>query len=110
MYSTFLLLNAQQAHKRFASLWREAKPWLVSGHQLVLTIKPATRSSGQNAALHAWFGEIAKTLEWAGKRRDLEVWKRLLTAAWLRARGEASRCCQPSTASELMWCFAAHRR
>ena len=32
--------------------------------------------------------DIAKTLEWAGAKRDVETWKRLLTAAWLRARGE----------------------
>jgi hypothetical protein len=25
----------------------------------------------------------------AGKKRDTEVWKRLMTAAWLRARGES---------------------
>lgn len=33
--------------------------------------------------------DIADQLEWAGAKRDLEVWKRLLVAAWLRARGES---------------------
>lgn len=51
-------------------------------------IKPITRSLAQNAKLHALITDIAKTLEWAGARRDVETWKRLLTAAWLRARGE----------------------
>ena len=32
--------------------------------------------------------DISKQMEWAGKKRDIECWKRLLTAAWLRARGE----------------------
>jgi hypothetical protein len=27
-------------------------------------------------------------MEWAGKKRDPDVWKRLLTAAWCRAHGE----------------------
>ena len=51
-------------------------------------IKPITRSLAQNAKLHALITDIAKTLDWAGARRDVETWKRLLTAAWLRARGE----------------------
>jgi len=51
-------------------------------------IKPITRSLAQNAKLHALITNIAKTLEWAGAKRDVETWKRLLTAAWLRARGE----------------------
>ena len=32
---------------------------------------------------------MATQIEWAGKRRDVETWKRLLIAAWLRARGES---------------------
>ena len=51
-------------------------------------IKPKSRSLEQNAMLHAILGEVSKKIQWAGKFRDLEVWKRLLTAAWLRARGE----------------------
>jgi len=51
-------------------------------------IKPKSRSLEQNALLHALIGDIARKLQWAGKSRDLETWKRLLTAAWLRARGE----------------------
>ena len=42
----------------------------------------------QNAKLHALITSIAKIKEWAGAKRDVETWKRLLTAAWLRARGE----------------------
>jgi len=51
-------------------------------------IKPITRSLAQNAKLHALISDIARNLEWAGTKRDVETWKRLLTAAWLRARGE----------------------
>lgn len=47
------------------------------------------RNDAQNRLLHALLGEVAKTTEWAGKKRDTEVWKRLMTAAWLRARGES---------------------
>ena len=51
-------------------------------------VKPVTRSLEQNAKLHALLTDIARVTEWAGAYRDVEVWKRLLTAAWLRARGE----------------------
>lgn len=53
-----------------------------------MEVKPVTRSLEQNAKLHAMLTDIARKLEWAGAYRDVEVWKRLLTAAWLRARGE----------------------
>jgi hypothetical protein len=61
---------------------------LQGGATWVLTIKPATRSGDQNRKLHAMLGEIAAQKEWAGSKRDSETWKRLLTAAWTRARGE----------------------
>lgn len=51
-------------------------------------IEPITRSLAQNAKLHALLSDIASILEWAGSKRDVETWKRLLTAAWLRARNE----------------------
>ena len=57
------------------------------GH--VVTIKPPTRSGEQNAMLHALLTEIAARVPWAGKLRDVETWKRLITAAWLRARGDS---------------------
>lgn len=55
------------------------------GH--VVSVKAPTRNSEQNARLHARLGEIAATHEWAGKKWPLDVWKRLLTAAWSRATG-----------------------
>jgi hypothetical protein len=51
-------------------------------------VEPPKRTLDQNAKLHAELQEIAESVEWAGKHRDVETWKRLLTAAWLRARGE----------------------
>lgn len=52
-------------------------------------VSPPTRSPSQNALLHALLGEIAAQVPWAGRKRDPECWKRLMTAAWLRARGES---------------------
>lgn len=50
-------------------------------------IRPPKRNGDQNALLHALLNEIAATRQWAGKHLDAESWKRLLTAAWMRAEG-----------------------
>ena len=79
-----------QAHTSMRDvLWVTAKALLLSGHRLVVEVRPETRSDAQNKLLHAMLGDIARQVEWAGKKRDTDTWKRLLTAAWLRARGES---------------------
>lgn len=86
---TFTMHNAQQAMSLLTErVYAYAKPLLLAGHKLTVTVSPETRRTGQNARLHAMLGDIARQLEWAGAKRDPEVWKRGLMAAWLRARGE----------------------
>ena len=51
-------------------------------------VKPRSRSLEQNALLHTLIQLIAKKVVWAGSYREIDTWKRLLTAAWLRARGD----------------------
>lgn len=78
---TFVLAN-DQARAGAASFVRAAPAGAV------VTFAEPTRTSAINAALHAKLGEIADTREWAGRRWDIETWKRLLVAAWSRATGE----------------------
>lgn len=86
---TLSLYNAQQAHQAIQTAWHHAKGWLMAGDKrLTLEIRPEKRSDAQNRLLHACLSEISKQVEWAGAKRDVDTWKRLLTAAWLRARGE----------------------
>lgn len=85
----FKLYEPVQAHKAFGEAWQRSKPLLMAGHRLTLEVKPCTRSVEQNALLHAMLSDIAAQVEWAGAKRDVECWKRLLTAAWCRARGES---------------------
>lgn len=85
---TMSLYNAQQAHQAIQTAWQHAKALLMAGHRLVLEVRPEKRSDAQNRLLHACLSEISKQIEWAGAKRDVDTWKRLLTAAWLRARGE----------------------
>jgi hypothetical protein len=57
--------------------------------EFVVTVGALRRNGSQNALLHALLGEVSARVEWAGKKRSTEVWKRLLCAAWLRAEGES---------------------
>lgn len=82
------LYEPAQAHAAIATVWKHAKPLTQQGKRMVIELREEKRSDRENALLHVLLGHIAKTQEWAGKRRDSETWKRLLTAAWLRARGE----------------------
>ena len=85
---TLPLINPVQAHQAIEAAWRHAKALLMAGHRLTLEVRPEKRSDAQNRLLHACLSEISKQIEWAGAKRDVDTWKRLLTAAWLRARGE----------------------
>lgn len=86
---TLRLYEPTQAHQALRQAWGYIKPLLMAEHRLVLEVRPQTRSDAQNKLLHAMLGDIARQVEWAGKKRDTDTWKRLLTAAWLRARGES---------------------
>ena len=75
-----------------ATILQRAAEWIgrrvADGRAVTLTLEDEKRNTAQNALLHAILTEISNTREWAGKRRDVETWKRLLVAAWCRARGE----------------------
>ena len=88
MTHTTTLNNPQTAHETLARLWTWLKPRLLQGHAYTLSIEEPRRSGSQNALLHATLQDIASRREWCGKTWETEVWKRLLTAAWMRARGE----------------------
>ena len=85
---TVTMHNAQQGHTQLLAVWVAAKAMLTAGHRMVLELRQQTRSGPENRLLHALIGEIAKQKEWGGKKHDTETWKRLLVAAWCRARGD----------------------
>ncbi len=82
MKKTFVLAHATARHRAVAAVAEAPEGF-------VITVSEPTRSLAANALLHSLLGEIAERVQWAGKHRSIEVWKRLLTAAWLRARGES---------------------
>jgi|ERR1035437_2769972 hypothetical protein len=82
--------NPVQAHKSLqAVIWPYVKAMTAAGHKISVEARPETRSSQENRMLHALIGEIASQKDWAGAKRDAEIWKRLLVAAWCRTRGES---------------------
>jgi hypothetical protein len=69
-------------------VWPMVKAHLMARRRIVVEVREETRTLAENAKLHALLARISQSVEWAGAKRDAEVWKRLMTAAWLRARGE----------------------
>lgn len=89
MTTTIQCWNPQQAHQAIAQhIWPEVKAQTMAGRRVTVEVKEEKRSDKENRLLHAILTHISKTQEWAGKRRDVETWKRLLTAAWCRAIGD----------------------
>jgi hypothetical protein len=83
------LTSDVQAHAVLVDLWKQLRDGLRGGKRYEVEVRDERRNSEQNALLHVLIGEIAKSVEWAGKKRDPDTWKRLLTAAWMRAQGES---------------------
>jgi hypothetical protein len=77
------ILAHDEARRRAGEFVASApKNWRV-------TVEPPKRSGDQNAKLHALIDDIAKAVEWAGRKWPAEVWKRLLVSAWCRTHGSA---------------------
>jgi len=79
---TFVLVHAEARRRAIQAVQEAAEGYAV-------TIGEPTRTLAENSLLHALISEIAATKEWAGAKRDVEVWKRLLVAAWCRVDGSA---------------------
>lgn len=88
MTHSITLDNPQAAHVTLQRLWGWLKPRLLQGQRITLSVEEQRRNNSQNALLHATLADIASRREWAGRKWEAEVWKRLLTAAWMRTRGE----------------------
>ena len=78
---SFFLVH-QQARRTAAEFMLEAP----EGAHVV--VREKKRNDAINAALHARLTEIAKRREWAGRKWDVETWKRLFVAAWGRATAQ----------------------
>lgn len=77
-----VVLNSKQRRER-AARW----VWSAPGGAIVSFTEPK-RTLPQNARLHAMLTDIARQIEWAGKKRTVEAWKDIFTAALLSATHE----------------------
>ena len=70
------------------TIWPLLKSMVMAGHRMTLTLAKEKRSGAENRLLHAMLSYISKNIDWAGKKHDVDTWKRLMTAAWCRATNE----------------------
>lgn len=69
------ILHGLEPRKRAASCVMQAPAGSV------VSITAPNRSGAQNARLHALITDVARQVEWAGAKRDVEAWKDIFTAA-----------------------------
>ena len=78
----FTLWEPVQAHKVLTQqIWPLLKSLLMAGHRMVVEIKPETRSLAQNARLWALLTDLAKQVDWYGRKLSAEEWKHVMTAS-----------------------------
>jgi len=80
------LHNAQQAHTVLKDVWAKAKPYLLAGNKLVLTIEKEKRSQEQNALMWSVLTDLSKQVMWHGEKLTKEEYKDLLTAGLKKQR------------------------
>jgi hypothetical protein len=78
----FTLWEPVQAHKVLTQqIWPLLKSLLMAGHRVVVEIKPETRTLAQNARLWAMLTDVAKQVNWYGRKLSEEEWKHVFTAS-----------------------------
>ena len=80
------LYNAQQAHETLRSLWAWAKPRLMAGHRLTLSVAEERRNLEQNARMWAMLTEVSQQVVWHGQKLSKEEWKDVFTASLKRQK------------------------
>ena len=80
------LHNAQQGHTVITDIWQKAKPYLLAGNKLVLTIEQEKRSQEQNALMWSVLTDLSKQVMWHGEKLTKEEFKDLLTAGLKKQR------------------------
>lgn len=76
MTPSWTLINAQQGHKAIELAWAYAKPLLIAGHRLTLSVMPEKRSNAQNRRYwgRGVLAQVAEKAIAGGRRYRAEVW------------------------------------
>lgn len=83
---TLSLFEPVQAHKALMHAWVQAKALLMTGHRLVLEVRPEKRSDAQNRRLWAMLRDISEQVDWYGQKLTDEEWKHVFTASLKRQK------------------------
>ena len=84
-------MNSQRIthHNQYPALGKALRDALEHGPiDLSWGEAKTTRSSAQNSKIHSMFTDLSRQVKWHGAEMSVLKWKRLATAAWLRAEGE----------------------
>ena len=80
--SSVTLINPVQATQAWQALYQnEVKPLTMAGHRLRLSVKRETRSTAQNARMWAMLEDVARQVEWHGRKLSKEDWKHVFSAS-----------------------------
>lgn len=80
------LISPQQAHGAIQDAWKWAKPHLIAGAEMEITVKRATRTMAQNSRLWAMLTDISRQVDWHGQKLHQDEWKDVFTAALKRQK------------------------
>lgn len=81
-----ILYNAQHGHTVLKDIWQKAKPYLLAGNKLVLTIEQEKRSQEQNALMWSVLTDLSRQVMWHGQKLTKDEYKDLLTAGLKKQR------------------------
>lgn len=80
------LFNAQQGHTAITEVWQKAKPYLMAGNKLILTLEEEKRSLPQNQIMWSILTDLANQVAWHGQKLTKDEYKDLLTAGLKKQR------------------------
>lgn len=90
------LFNAQQGYTAITEVWQKAKPYLMAGNKLILTIEKESKSRDQEEMYHALIGHIAKQASHLGAKWSPDDWKRFLVWQFAKEVGISTGKLVPS--------------
>lgn len=62
-------------------VWPLVKSNTQAGNEMLVTVKPKTRSTEQNARLWAMLADISKQVDWYGRKLSSEDWKHIFSSS-----------------------------
>lgn len=81
-----VLYSAQQGYTAMKEAWEKAKPYLLAGNKLTLTLEEEKRSLPQNQLMWSILTDLSKQVLWYGEKLTKEEYKDFLTAALKKQR------------------------